>query len=264
MRKKGFIEAAISQPITVAVATLLAVFAGILAVTLVPVRMTPEISSVVISITTHWESASSEEIESDVIEEQEKVLGEITGLVSLTSTSATGQGSIRMEFETGTDIVSAEASVLQKLDEVPGYPDGVLQPRVEPVDTESVDYIAWIGFASSDPNFPAETLYDLMERRIRPQFERIEGISKVGISGAVQSELHIIIDTEAMALRGITYAALRQAITAANANFSGGRLADGKKDIRIRATGRFDSPEQTHSLPQSLQWQYSICLIAAI
>lgn len=243
MKGKGFIGAAISQPITVAVATLLAVFAGILAVTLVPIRMTPEISSVVVSVTTNWESASAEEIESDVIEEQEKVLGEVTGLVSLTSTSAAGQGSIRMEFETGTDIVSAEANVLQKLDEVPGYPDGVLQPRVEPVDIESVDYIAWIGLASSDANFPAETLYDLMERRIRPRFERIDGISQVGIRGAVQSELHIIIDPEAMAQRGITYAALRQAITAANANFSGGRLADGKRDIRIRATGRFDSPE---------------------
>lgn len=241
--KKGLIGLAISQPITVAVATLLAVFAGILAVTLVPVRMTPEISSVVVSVTTNWESASAEEIESDIVEEQEKVLGEVSGLISITSTSAAGQGSIRLEFETGTDIERATADVLQKLDEVPGYPDGVVQPRVEPVDIESVDYIAWIGLASSDPDFKAETLYDLMERRIRPRFERIDGISQVGIRGAVQSELHIIIDPTAMAQRGITYTSLRQAITAANANFSGGRLADGKRDIRVRATGRFESPE---------------------
>lgn len=241
--KRGIIATAISQPITVAVATLLAVFAGILAVTVVPIRMTPEVSSVVVSVITNWESASADEIESDVIEEQEKVLGEVTGLVSLTSTSANGQGSIRLEFETGTDIAAATADVLQKLDEVPGYPDGVLQPRVEPVDIDSVDYIAWIGLASSDPDFPAETLDDLMERRIRPRFERIDGISQVGVRGSIQSELHIIVDPAAMAQRGITYASLRQAISAANANFSGGKLADGKRDIRIRATGRFESPE---------------------
>ena len=90
----GIIATAISQPITVAVATLLAVFAGILAVTVVPIRMTPEVSSVVVSVTTNWESASADEVESDIIEEQEKVLGEVTGLISLTSTSANGQGSI--------------------------------------------------------------------------------------------------------------------------------------------------------------------------
>ncbi|MFT7304207.1 MAG: HAE1 family hydrophobic/amphiphilic exporter-1, partial [Akkermansiaceae bacterium] len=236
--RRGFIATAISQPITVAVATLLAVFAGILAVTVVPIRMTPEVSSVVVSVVTKWESASADEIESDVIEEQEKVLGEVTGLVSLTSTSANGQGSIRMEFKTGTDIEAATADVLQKLDEVPGYPNGVLQPRVEPVDIESVDYIAWIGLSSSDPNFPAETLDDLMDRRIRPRFERIEGISQVGVRGSVKSELHIIVDPAALAQRGLTYASLRTTIAAANANFSGGKLAEGKRDIRIRATGR--------------------------
>ena len=44
----------------------------------------------------------------------------------------------------------AKAEVLQKLDEVPGYPNGVLQPVVEGVDPESVDYISWIGLASND------------------------------------------------------------------------------------------------------------------
>lgn len=236
----SLIKASISQPISVAVAVLLSVFAGILAITLVPVRMTPEVSSVVVSVVTNWESASSEEIESDIIEEQEKVLGEVTGLVSITSTSAAGQGSIRLEFETGTDIERATAEVLQKLDEVPGYPAGVLQPVVEPVDIESVDYISWIGLSSSDPDFPAETLSDLMERRIKPRFERIDGVSQVGIRGAVQSELHIKIDPEALSDRGITYATLRATILAANANFSGGRIEDGKRDLRLRSTGRFD------------------------
>lgn len=248
MSKSGIIGAAISQPITVTVGTLLAIFAGIIAVTVVPVRMTPEVSSVVISVTTNWESASAEEVESDIIEEQEKVLGEVTGLLSLTSTSANGQGSIRLEFETGVDIEKANADVLQKLDEVPGYPDGVLQPRVKPVDIESVDYIAWIGLSSSDPNFPAETLRDLMERRMRPRFERIKGISQVGVRGSVQSELHIIIDPVAMAQRGITFASLRRAITNANANFSAGKIADGKRDIRVRATGRFQSPEDIEAM----------------
>ena len=74
------------------------------------------------------------------------------------------------------------------------------------------------------------------------------GYPQVGVRGSVQSELHIIVDPVAMAQRGITYAALRQAITSANANFSGGKLADGKRDIRVRATGRFQDPESVENM----------------
>ena len=242
------IHKATEQPITVAVAVLLSVFAGVLAVTRVPIRMTPEVESVVISVATNWESASAEEIESDIVEEQEKVLGEVTGLNSMTSTSAAGQGTVRLEFETGTDIDAALAEVLQKLDEVPGYPDGVLQPVVEPVDPESVDYISWVGLASTDPEFESARLYDFMERRLQPRFDRVPGVSQVGIRGAVQSELHIIVDPVAMANRGITYSQLRNAIQTANVDVSAGRIAEGKRDIRVRSTGRFESPEEVENM----------------
>lgn len=240
---KSFIDFLLRQPITIAVGTMLAVFTGILAITHVPVRMTPEISSVVIAVITNWENASSDEIESDIVEEQEKVLGEITGLKSMISTSAAGQGSIRLEFETGTDIGNAQDEVLQKLDEVPGYPGGVLQPVVQDIDPESADYIAWIGLFSTDPNYNPGQLFDFMDRSIKPRFERIPGISEVGVNGATASELQVIVDPAALAQRGITFTQLRDGISAANANFSGGKVEQGKRDFRIRATGRFDSPE---------------------
>ena len=245
---KAFIDFLLRQPITIAVGTMLAVFTGILAITRVPVRMTPEVSSIVIAVTTNWENASTEEIESDIVEEQEKVLGEITGLATMTSTSSAGQGTIRLEFETGTDIAKAQDEVLQKLDEVPGYPDGVLQPVVEDVDPESVDYISWIGLLSTDPDFDPGQLYDFMDRSVRPRLERIPGISEVGVRGATASELQIIVDPNALAQRGITFAQLRRGIVAANANFSGGKIELGKRDYRIRATGRFKTPDSAGNM----------------
>ncbi|WP_193210891.1 efflux RND transporter permease subunit [Luteolibacter marinus] len=240
---KGIIESLLRQPITIAVGTMLAVFVGILAITRVPVQMTPEVSSVVIAVVTNWENASSDEIESDIVEEQEKVLGEVTGLKSMISTSAAGQGTIRLEFETGTDIAKAKEDVLQKLDEVPGYPDGVLRPVVEDIDPESADYISWTGLFSTDPAYDPSRLFDFMDRSIKPRFERIPGMSEVGVRGATASELQIIVDPVALAQRGVTYSQLREGINAANANFSGGKIEQGKRDFRIRATGRFDTPE---------------------
>jgi hydrophobic/amphiphilic exporter-1 (mainly G- bacteria), HAE1 family len=239
----NLIEYCIRRPISVAVGIGLSLLAGIMAFTSVPVQMKPEVDSVVISVTTGWESASAEEIESDIVEEQEKVLGDIAGLVSMTSNSQAGRGNVRLEFATGTDIKEAKVEVLQKLDEVPGYPEAVLQPVVEDIDPESVDFIAWVGLSSTDVDFDTTTLYDFMERRLKPRFDRLEGVSQVGIRGGRQSEIQIRVKARALAERGLTWSQLSKAIRNANQNFSAGKLNEGKRDIRVRSTGRFETPE---------------------
>ncbi|MEM1166065.1 MAG: efflux RND transporter permease subunit [Planctomycetota bacterium] len=236
------IELAVRQPITVAVAVILAVMAGLLSATRVAVQMTPSVDSTVVSVTTTWENASAAEIESDVIEEQEARLGDIGGLISMTSVSQAGQGNVRLEFRTGTDIDEAMSAVDQKLSEVPRYPDGVDEPEVVAVDPESVDYIAWIGLSSTDPEFDATTLYDFMERRLRPRLERIQGVSEVGVRGAREAEVQILVDPARLAQRGITYGELVEALQLSNQNFSGGLLPDGKNDVRVRSVGRFHDP----------------------
>ncbi len=242
------LELAVRQPVTVAVGVLLSLLAGFVALQGLPVRMTPEVDSVVIAVSTSWENASPEEIESDVVEPQEQVLGTLSGLVSMTSTSQAGQSLVRLEFETGTDIKTALAEVDQKLGEVPSYPAGVDEPRIDDLDPESIDYIAWIGLASTDPAFDSTTLYDFMERRLKPRYERIPGVSEVGIRGAREREVHIRVDPVALAQRGITWAALVDAIRLSNEDFSGGKLPDGKNDVRVRAVGRFSDVESARSM----------------
>lgn len=242
------VKAAVKQPISVVVAVILSVFAGILAFTKVPVQMTPTVDSVVVSVRTFWENASPEEIESDVVIEQEKVLSDVTGLVSLTSISQNSAAQLRLEFETGTDINKAQAEVVQKLNEVPAYPMGVSQPTVEGVDPMSVDYIAWVGLAATDPNFDNTTLYDFMERRLRPRLENIKGLSKVGMMGAREQELQIRVDPVKLANFGVTYSQLVDAIQLSNTSYSGGRLPDGKNDIRVKAHGRFSDVSEVKNI----------------
>ncbi len=237
------VDYCIRQPISVGVGVGLCLLGGLMAFTRVPVQMKPEVDSVVISVTTRWESASAEEIESDIVEEQEKVLGETKNLVSMTSNSQAGQGTVRLEFATGTDLEAAKAEVLQKLDEVPGYPEAVLQPVVEDIDPESVDFIAWVGLSSTDPEFDTTTLYDFMERRMKPRFERLEGVSQVGVRGGRQAEMQIRVDARALAERGVTWAQLSDVIRTSNQNFSAGKVVEGKRDIRVRSVGRFETAE---------------------
>ena len=244
----NLVKISVEQPITVAVGVILSVLAGVMAFYRVPIQMTPQVNSVVISATTFWENATAQEIESDVIEPQEERLGDLSGLVSMTSNCQAGRGSIRLEFKTGTDIKKALAEVDLKINQVPTYPEGVDKPVIEDIDPDSRDYIAWIGLASSDLDFDATTIYDFMERRLKPRFERIPGVSQVGIVGARESEVRIRVDPEQLALRGITYEELVSSLQVNNSNFSGGKVTEGKNDIRLRTIGRFANPEYVEKL----------------
>ncbi|MEM9382607.1 MAG: efflux RND transporter permease subunit, partial [Planctomycetota bacterium] len=218
------VRGAVAQPITVAVGILLALLAGLIAVLRVPIQMTPEVESVVISISTYWEGASSQEIETDVIEPQEERLGSLTGLVQMTSESAPNSGTIRLEFATGTPIADARTEVDLRLAEVPGYPEGVLKPIVVDVDPESVDYISWVALSSTDPEFDPTTLKDFVDRRIIPRLERIKGVAEVGFLGARERELQVFADPRRLADRGITYSQLLATLREDNGNWSAGKL----------------------------------------
>ncbi|MDF1836496.1 MAG: efflux RND transporter permease subunit, partial [Planctomycetota bacterium] len=244
----NLIQLAVRQPKTVVVGVILALVGGLMAILQVPIQMTPEVKSVVISVNTFWENASADEVESDIIEEQEKRLGNLSGLSSMTSTSKAGLGELRLEFQTGTDIQAAIAKVAQRLDEVPGYPVGVLQPVVEGLDPETRDYMSWVAFASSDPDYDMSTMHDFMERRLVPRLERIDGISEVGMMGTREKEIHLVVDPAELVRRGVTYSELLSAIDLNNDNYSGGKLPEGKNDIRIRSIGRFVNTQEVGNL----------------
>lgn len=245
---KLLVDGSVRQPITVSVGVILALLAGLVAFTSVPIQLAPQVDSTVISVRTSWPIATPDEIESDIIQEQEDVLADIDGLTSMISTARTGSAEIRLEFQTGTDINDAVAAVDQKLAQVPFYPDGVNNPEINNQDPQSIDFIAWVGLSSDDPDFEAATLGDFMERILRPRFERIPGVAEVDTRGIRRSEMIVTVDAQALARRGLSWGDLVNVLQANNQDSSGGALIDGKRDIRIRLQGRFQGPADAEQL----------------
>ncbi len=238
------VEGAIQQPITVTVFVILALLAGFVALNRVPIQLTPEIEDTVVAVTTTWENASPQEVETEIIDEQEERLQGVSNLRLMTSISQRGQGEIRLEFQTGTNKDIALREVSEKLREVPAYPLNVDEPVISDTDPESRDFIAWLLVACDNPDYEVTHLFDALDNRLKPQFERLPGVSEVNILGGQEREVQIRIDPVLLAQYGVTYTQIADAINITNQNYSGGALADGKSDVRIRAIGRFSDPEQ--------------------
>ncbi len=235
-----FVETFIRQPVTVAVGVILIVMAGILALQRIPIQLTPNVEDTIIAVTTRWEGASPQEVEQEIVDKQEEKLQGIANLRGLTSTSQQGQGQIRLEFAVGTRKEDALREVSDKLRQVPDYPDNADEPVIDASDPDNQDYIAWIIFETTDPDLDIRTLQDFAEDRIKPTFERVEGISDVGVLGGREREVQIRYDPTLLAQRGISPTQLLTAIRTTNRNVSAGDVDEGKRSVRVRTIGQYD------------------------
>ena len=57
----------IRQPVTVAVGVILTILAGIIALSRIPIQLTPNVEDTIVTVSTFWEGASPQEIEQEII-----------------------------------------------------------------------------------------------------------------------------------------------------------------------------------------------------
>ena len=238
------IRFAISNPVKITVGVILTVLFGVLSLTTIPIQLTPNVDEPVITIETNWTGRSPEEIEREIIEEQEEYLKSLGGLKKMTAEASTGSATITLEFFIGTDIKDARIRVSDKLREVPAYPDDVDEPVITDADADASKAIAWVIFDSDDPEFDMQSLYDFADDRVKPQLERVPGVSRVNVYGGREREVHVRVDPAALAERGVTFNELRTALQFENVNVSAGDLEDGIRDVRVRTLGQFDALDQ--------------------
>lgn len=237
------VKLAVRQPVTITVGVILIVLAGLLSLGRLPIELTPNVEQTVVQVRTLWEGASPQEIEQEIVDKQEERLQGISGLKGITSTSQQGQGQIRLEFGVGTPREVALREVSDKLREVPEYPENADEPFIVASDPETNDYMAWIAFRCSDPSIDVRIFGDFVRDRVQPLLDRVPGVAEVNVLGGREREVQVRYDPVRLAARGVTPTRLADALRVRNRNVSAGEVAEGKLDVRVRATGQYESLE---------------------
>ena len=173
----NLIEAFLRNPVKVSVGVLMVALFGTIALMRMPMQLTPEVQTPVLSIRTIWPGASPQEIEREIVQEQEEQLKGVEGVTKMTSSSTDSSGTITLEFAVGTDMSEALLKVNTRLQQVPQYPVDANEPVI--VASNSSDRpIAWFIMSQRNPDD------ELLERfqREHPEFEadieRIRSIEK--------------------------------------------------------------------------------------
>lgn len=243
------IKWSIERPVSVTVGVILVILFGLIGLGAIPIQLTPTVDRPIITVTTDWPGRSPEEIIDQITRRQEERFKSVSNLKSMRSLSREGTAEVTLEFMIGASTSRALQEVSDALRQVPRYPEDVREPRVKAAEGASENAIAWIildldpAVTAQFPGFDITTLFDAVDREIKPYLERIEGVAEVNVYGGRPKEVHVLLDPVALAQRSLSHQDVIDALRRENTNISAGTIAEGKRDYRVRVMGQFEAIE---------------------
>jgi len=246
-----FLRPALDNPVATLVACLLVCIFGVLSLSDLPIQLTPEVEQPEIVVTTNWRAAAPEEVESEIIEPQEKQLRGLPGMKELLSEASSGSGKITITFEVDFDLNRALIEVINRLNRVPSYPEDADEPILSTAGGRGRP-IAWFIIKPNDDNDRAiESYKDFVEEVVQTRFERVTGVALSEVRGGHEYEVRITIDPYKAAGLGIDLPNAAR-LAGGNDDISGGTANVGKRRYTLRYTGAL-TPQQLSEL--NLEWR---------
>ncbi|MEL6196249.1 MAG: efflux RND transporter permease subunit, partial [Pseudomonadota bacterium] len=242
------IRTAIDRPIAVVAAVMMAVMFGALALTQIPIQLTPDVRKPVIEVETIWSGAAPAEIEREIVNPQEDELRGIEGLETMISRSETGRARVTLEFAIGTEMNRALLLVSNRLDRVSGYPDEADEPTLDTSGSDD-NPIAWM-ILQRTPGVtqPMQEFGDFANDVIAERLERVEGVALVNVFGGVERELQIIVDPERLSQYRLTIPEVVSKLRAESISLSAGDVDEGKRRYVVRAEGELNEIEAVENV----------------
>ncbi len=242
----NFIRYCLDHPVTVSVGVILVVMFGLLSLLAIPVQLTPNVDTPIITVSTRWAGANPQEIEREIVDRQEEFLRSVKSLQKMTSESRDNAAKVVLEFSPGMDKNEALRDVSDKLRQVTGYPIEVDEPTVAAADASVDNPMAWLILFSDtkDPNDQEiRKLRDFVEDFVQPYLDRVDGVASTDIYGGLEREMQVRVDAGKLASRGLTLSQVRDALRRQNENISAGTRWQGKRDYAIRTVGQYENEQ---------------------
>ncbi len=233
------IKTAIKRPVTVCMIVLFTLILGFVAYSSLELAYIPDIDLPYAMVMTSYTGAGPEEVLELVTKPLEEQLSTISGIDTITSQSSEGSSLVLVEFVAGTDLSEGVNDIRDKLERV-SLPDDIdADPSIIKINFDSTTFDVGV---TSDTMSPA-ALYNYVDENITGNFERIEGVASVDITGGVETEIEIVLDQGRLSQLGTSLSEVSSALAAENQNISVGTLKKGSQDMTLRVAGQFDDIE---------------------
>ncbi|WP_290796950.1 efflux RND transporter permease subunit [Flavihumibacter sp. UBA7668] len=214
----------IKRPVTAIVISVVIVLVGVISLINLPVAQYPDITPPTVSISGNFIGADAQTVEQTTTTAIETQVNGTPGMTYMTSNStASGQSSITVNFEVGTDIDIATLDVQNRVSVAePSLPDAVKRLGLT-VRKRNPSVMMVLGFYSPNGTHDATFIGNYVNLYIKDAITRVKGVGDV-FTRADDFAMRVWLNPEKLAALNMTPAEVNQALQEQNLQVAAGTV----------------------------------------
>lgn len=237
----------IQRPVATSLLMVAILFVGALAYRFLPISALPEVDYPTIQVVTLYPGASPEVVTSSITAPLERQLGQMPGLVQMSSTSSGGASVINLRFGLSRTLDVAEQEVQAAMNAASSLlPDDLPMPPVYSKVNAADAPILTLAVTSSTLSVPH--VHGVVESRVAMKISQVPGVGLVSIAGGRRPAVRVQVNPLTLAGVGLSLENLRQSIGNANVNLSKGTLDGAVRASTIDANDQLKSAAEYGAL----------------
>ncbi|GMM85548.1 efflux RND transporter permease subunit [Pseudoalteromonas sp. MTN2-4] len=232
----------LAQSASVISLAVITILLGFLSIAKLPIELTPDIVKPTLVIQTQWPAASPQIIEEVLIEQQERVLQNISGINRIESTAYNGLASIMLTFNSNSDLASLTQMVSTKLGQIENIPLEVSTPQLLSLDGSN-EALSWLFLLKNeDKQGDGFNIKHYAENILVPKLEKLSGVSNVAIYGDAFNQLVVDLDLYKLTNNNLSITQVKRALQT-NFDISAGTKSISNRDYRIIFESQYDAED---------------------
>ena len=214
---------------------MLMILIGVFSILKINTQFFPSVDRPNINISLSWSGASAEDIERNILAVIEPEVRFTEGVDEMTSTAREGSGSIRLEFEDGTDMQRALSDVETAVKSISTLPADAETPTVSK--SSFFDRVASLSVGGT----ASEAVKRDWAKRIRDDLIA-RGIDKVDFTALRDREIRVDVSERELRRLGLTISDISEAVTSNSRDLPSGSL-EGAVERQLRSLADAETPE---------------------
>ena len=241
----SLIDTSIRRPVLTTTLILMVAVLGVFSFSKLPVEFFPPIEFPMVTISTVYPGAGSEEIETLVSKPIEEAVGTVKGIKNIESSSQDGISLVMAEFHMGTDIDVAAADILAQINRAKStLPEDAKDPVVIKFDIGAMPVMD----LTVRSKHPLEDIYIASDKVIKKELEKISEVGSVNIVGGKEREILVKLDREKLRMHSVSILNVIEAISRANLDVPSGHITQERSEYMLRLTGKFQTLNELRNL----------------
>jgi len=227
-------DACINKPVFAWMLMAGTVVFGLVAGSRIGISSRPDVDFPVINVSVTWEGAAPEVVENDVLQPLEEALIQVEGVKGITSSARQGSGNVTVELDISKNVDLALQDVTAKVQQAQRALPRDIDPPIISKSNPEDQPIMWLGLSGP---FSRQLLADLARYRVKERLQTIPGVGEIIEGGAVERNVRIWVDANALDARGLTVSDVIGALQREHVELPAGRLETVGREVNVRVLG---------------------------